>query len=49
MFFDVNFWARYVILKEKSGVPRAVTLPQIESRFGEENRQAVEAALQDEA
>jgi len=39
----VDFWVRYVLLKEQQGVDRAVT--QIEAKYGEQLRQQVEAQL----
>lgn len=41
----MSFWARYVILKEKQGVSREVTLQQIETKFGVEKRQEIENEL----
>ena len=41
----VDFWVRYVLLKEQQGVDRAVTLAQIEAKYGEQLRQQVEAQL----
>jgi len=41
----IQFWVRYVLLKEQQGVDRAVTLAQIEAKYGEEFRQQVEEKL----
>ena len=41
----VDFWVRYVLLKEQQGVDRNVTLAQIEEKYGEQFRQQVEAQL----
>jgi len=45
----VQFWVRYVLLKEQQGVDRTVTLAQIEAKFGMEFRQQVEAELEGSA
>ena len=42
----LSFWARYVILKEKQGQDREVTLQQIENKFGTEKRQEIEQELE---
>jgi hypothetical protein len=42
----LSFWARYIILKEKQGQAREVTLQQIESKFGAEKRQEIEQELE---
>jgi hypothetical protein len=41
----VDFWVRYVLLKEQQGVPRETTLGLIEQKFGTEFRQQIEAEL----
>lgn len=38
----VTFWARYVLLKEEQGNPRADILAAIETKYGAEFRQQVE-------
>jgi len=45
----IQFWARYVLLKEQQGIDRAVTLAQIEAKYGEQLRQQVEAQLPNSA
>lgn len=42
----MSFWANYVLLKEKQGQDRMVTLQQIEAKFGIEKRQEIEAELE---
>ena len=41
----LSFWARYVLIKEKYGQEREVTLQQIENRFGKEKRKEIEEEL----
>jgi len=41
----IQFWVRYVLLKEQQGIDRTVTLAQIEAKYGEEFRQQVEEKL----
>lgn len=41
----LSFWARYVLLKEKAGIPRADTLSAIEVKFGAAKRQEIETEL----
>ena len=44
----MSFWANYVLLKEKQGQSREVTLRQIEAKYGIEKRQEIEAELAEE-
>lgn len=41
----VEFWARYVLLKEQQGANRETMLAQIETKYGEQFRQQVESKL----
>jgi hypothetical protein len=41
----MSFWANYVLLKEKQGQSREITLQQIEDKFGAEKRQEIEVEL----
>ncbi|AFL99772.1 hypothetical protein Desde_1347 [Desulfitobacterium dehalogenans ATCC 51507] len=41
----MSFWANYVLLKEKQGQDRAITLQMIEDKFGAEKRQEIETEL----
>ena len=41
----VDFWTRYVLLKEQQGVERTVALMQIEAKYGAQLRQQVEEKL----
>ena len=41
----VDFWVRYVLLKEQQGVDRNVTLAQIGAKYGAQFRQQVEEKL----
>lgn len=41
----MSFWANYVLLKEKKGITREVSLAAIETKFGIEDRQKIEAEL----
>lgn len=50
-FEDANMisdWANYVLLKEKQGQNREITLQQIETKFGLQKRQEIEAELAEE-
>jgi len=44
----MSFWANYVLLKEKQGQDRQVTLQMIETKFGLQKRQEIEAELAEE-
>lgn len=44
----VDFWVRYVLLKEQQGVDRAVTLAQIEEKYEEQIRRQIEEKLMQE-
>lgn len=44
----MSFWARYVILKEYQGQDRAITLQQIEDKFGVEKRQEIESEISEQ-
>lgn len=41
----MSFWANYVLLKEKNGVSREVSLTAIETKFGTEEKEKIEAEL----
>lgn len=41
----MSFWANYVLLKERDGIERAVTLALIESKKGLALRQQIEQEL----
>ena len=41
----MSFWANYLLLKERQGQTREVTLQQIEDKFGIEKRQEIENEL----
>ncbi|GAA0181426.1 hypothetical protein SH2C18_39620 [Clostridium sediminicola] len=41
----MSFWAKYVLLKEKQGQTREVTLQKIGDKFGLGKRQEIEQKL----
>lgn len=41
----MSFWSNYVMLKEKQGQDRTITLQAIENKFGVDKRIEIEAEL----